>query len=158
MCGHLKDMNRRILFINPGTVGLAVGLPLFLFSVQLPAVIGDPVKYISDLNTPLAMIIIGFYLAYFPVILNVEALDAGVSSTNPIQLFSYYFPLSSPFALPSAILLGIFSPIQSVIAVLVLAVCVVLVAILVSKVYEAIILHNGNRIKLSDMIKMATRK
>lgn len=63
MCGHLKDMNRRILFINPGTVGLAAGLPLFLFSVRLPAVIGDPVKYISDLNTPLAMIIIGFYLA-----------------------------------------------------------------------------------------------
>ena len=63
MCGHLKDMNRRILFVNPGTVGLAAGLPLFLFSVELPPVVGDPVKYISDLNTPLAMIIIGFYLA-----------------------------------------------------------------------------------------------
>lgn len=63
MCGHLKDMNRRILFVNPGTVGLAVGLPLFLFSVKLPVVIGDPLKYISDLNTPLAMIIIGYYLA-----------------------------------------------------------------------------------------------
>ena len=63
MCGHLKDMNHRILFVNPGTVGIAVGLPLFLTSTTLPTLIHDPVKYISDLNTPLAMIVIGFYLA-----------------------------------------------------------------------------------------------
>jgi predicted permease len=63
MCGHLKDLDRRILFINPGTIGVTIGLPLFLTSTTLPAVIGDPVKYISELNTPLAMIIIGYYLA-----------------------------------------------------------------------------------------------
>ena len=62
MCGHLKDMDRRIRFVNPGTVGIAVGLPLFLTST-LPAIVHDPVKYIADLNTPLAMIVIGFYLA-----------------------------------------------------------------------------------------------
>lgn len=141
---------------------LIVFLLGFLFFSLIAALVGASISRMEDLTTAMQpysfMGIIGFYLAYFPVIFNVESLDAGVSSTNPIQLFSYYFPLSSPFALPSAILLGIFSPIQSVIAVLVLAACVVLVAILVSKVYEAIVLHNGNRIKLSDMIKMATRK
>ena len=63
MCGHLKDLNRRILFVNPGTVGIAIGLPLFLTSTTLPPLLHDPVKYISDINTPLAMIVIGFYLA-----------------------------------------------------------------------------------------------
>ena len=63
MCGHLKDMNHRILFINPGTVGIAIGLPLFLTSTTLPVILHDPIKYIADLNTPLAMIVIGFYLA-----------------------------------------------------------------------------------------------
>ena len=63
MCGHLKDMNHRILFINPGTVGIAIGLPLFLTSTTLPVILHDPLKYIADLNTPLAMIVIGFYLA-----------------------------------------------------------------------------------------------
>lgn len=63
MCGHLKDLDRRILFINPGTIGVTVGLPLFLTSTTLPPMLGDPIRYLSDLNTPLAMIIIGYYLA-----------------------------------------------------------------------------------------------
>lgn len=63
MCGHLKDLDRKILFVNPGTIGIAAGLPLFLTSTTLPPVIGDPVRYLSELNTPLAMIVIGYYLA-----------------------------------------------------------------------------------------------
>ena len=49
--------------VNPGTVGLLIGLPLFLFSVTLPEVVRVPVKLMSDLNTPLAMLVIGYYLA-----------------------------------------------------------------------------------------------
>ena len=63
MCGHLKDLDKRILFVNPGTIGIMVGLPLFLTSTTLPQLIGEPIRYLSELNTPLAMIIIGYYLA-----------------------------------------------------------------------------------------------
>lgn len=49
--------------INPGMLGVIVGLPLFLFGVTLPDVIGEPIGYISSLNTPLAMIITGYYFA-----------------------------------------------------------------------------------------------
>lgn len=63
MCGHLKDLDKRILFVNPGTIGITVGLPLFLTSTTLPQLIGEPIRYLSELNTPLAMIIIGYYLA-----------------------------------------------------------------------------------------------
>lgn len=49
--------------INPGTVGIAVGLPFFLMSTPLPEIVYQPVKYLADMNTPLAMIIIGTYLA-----------------------------------------------------------------------------------------------
>ena len=87
-----------------------------------------------------------------------ESIETGAATINPVQLVSYYLPVSSPFALPSALLLGTISPLGGVIAVLILAAFVVLIAIVVSKVYEAIILHNGNRIKLGDIIKLATRK
>lgn len=51
------------LILNPGVISVIVGLPLFLLSVKLPEVISAPIKYISDLNTPLAMIIFGTYLS-----------------------------------------------------------------------------------------------
>lgn len=53
----------RQMLLNPGTVGLAIGLPLFLFSVDLPEAVAAPVSMLSALNTPLAMLLIGYYLA-----------------------------------------------------------------------------------------------
>jgi len=53
----------RIVLLNPGVLGLAAAMPLFLFSVTLPAPVAQPVKMLADLNTPLAMIVIGWYLA-----------------------------------------------------------------------------------------------
>ena len=49
--------------VNPGTVGLTLGAPLFFCSTKLPAVIGVPVHHMANLNTPLAMIVIGYALA-----------------------------------------------------------------------------------------------
>jgi predicted permease len=63
MCGSLKDLKIHSLLINPGTVGIAIGLPFFLFSWNLPPVFDVPMKMIADLNTPLAMIVVGYYLA-----------------------------------------------------------------------------------------------
>lgn len=51
------------MFVNPGTIGLALGLPVFFASYTLPPVLHEPVKCLADLNTPLAMIVIGYYLA-----------------------------------------------------------------------------------------------
>ncbi len=51
------------LIINPGTLSVAVGLPLFLLGVTLPNVIIQPVTYIASMNTPLAMLIFGAYLS-----------------------------------------------------------------------------------------------
>ncbi len=134
----------------------------FVFFSLIAALIGASVSRIEDLQQamgPYSIIgVLGMYLAYFPVIFNVDSIETGVATTNPVQFFSYFFPISSPFALPSAILLGTLSPLQSLIGILVLAAAVVLVAVIVSKVYEAIILHNGNRIKFGDILKMAARK
>lgn len=62
-CGSFKEVKMSTLFLNPGTIGVVLGLPFFLFSFKLPEFIGNPVKMMADLNTPLAMVIIGFSLA-----------------------------------------------------------------------------------------------
>ena len=63
MCRGMKNVGLRALFVNAGTVGVALGLPFFLFSLKLPEVLGRPVAMLADLNTPLAMIMVGWYLA-----------------------------------------------------------------------------------------------
>lgn len=51
------------LIINPGSIGILVGVPLFLLKIKLPELIGTPLNYIDSLNTPMAMIMFGTYLA-----------------------------------------------------------------------------------------------
>ncbi len=56
-----KNALRQVL-TNPGVLSVAVGLPLFLLRVSCPAVLLAPVSMLADLNTPVAMIVTGYYL------------------------------------------------------------------------------------------------
>ncbi len=51
------------LILNPGVISVLIGMPLFLLGVTLPRVLAEPVSYIASLNTPLAMLMFGTYLA-----------------------------------------------------------------------------------------------
>ncbi len=53
---------KKLLF-NPGVISVAVGLPLFIFDINIPMVLNSAVGHISNLNTPIAMIFFGTYIA-----------------------------------------------------------------------------------------------
>lgn len=63
MGGGVKEISAKKLVVNPGIIGVLIGVILAAFSIQLPEVVLTPVNYIASLNTPLPMIIIGFYIA-----------------------------------------------------------------------------------------------
>ena len=48
--------------VNPGIIGTAIGVLLFVFSVKLPSVISTPISMLAALNTPVPMLIIGYQL------------------------------------------------------------------------------------------------
>ena len=50
--------------VNPGIIGTAIGLLLFVFSVELPTVILSPIKLLAALNTPVPMLVIGYHLMH----------------------------------------------------------------------------------------------
>lgn len=50
------------VILNPGIIGVTVGAILFFTGIHLPEIISEPIRYISDLNTPLAMIVTGLFL------------------------------------------------------------------------------------------------
>ncbi len=58
-----KGVSVMRLLLNPGIIGLAAGLPLFLFSVPMPETVSQIIGSLADINTPLAMIVIGCHLA-----------------------------------------------------------------------------------------------
>ena len=58
-----KKFDVKSLLINPGIIGIVIGLPLFVLSLDLPEVVGTPLSYLADLQTPLAMLMFGTFLA-----------------------------------------------------------------------------------------------
>lgn len=58
-----KKFDPKKLILNPGTIAVLIGLPLFIFGIRLPEILQTPVDYLASLNTPLAMIFFGTYLA-----------------------------------------------------------------------------------------------
>ena len=58
-----KVLSTRKLILNPGVIGLVVGVTFFLTSFTLPEVVAAPVGHLAALNTPLPMIIVGYHLA-----------------------------------------------------------------------------------------------
>ncbi len=63
MSGDVKVLSLRKLMLNPGLIGVALGLLFLLCGITLPTVIASPVDHLACLNTPLPMLIIGYYLA-----------------------------------------------------------------------------------------------
>ncbi len=51
------------LFFNPGTLPVIIGLLFFFCSFKLPTIVGAPVSYLASLNTPVPMLIIGYYIS-----------------------------------------------------------------------------------------------
>lgn len=61
--GKNVKFNFKSLLLNPGVISVIIGLPLFLFSISLPDVVKQPIQFIANMNTPLAMLIFGTYIA-----------------------------------------------------------------------------------------------
>lgn len=95
-----KDL--RPMIVNPGTVGIAIGLPLFFASVSLPAILKTPISLLAGLNTPLAMLVIGFYLAGADFRRVVRMPSAYLAAAVrlvvfPLALLALLYPLRSHF-------------------------------------------------------------
>lgn len=61
--GDKRYIKPKKLFINPGIIGLALGLVIFIFSIPVPKILYSTIDYISAIYTPLPMLIIGYHLA-----------------------------------------------------------------------------------------------
>lgn len=61
--GDTSFIKPKKLLINPGIIGLTIGLIIFIFSLPVPKILYSAVDYMSAIYTPLPMLIIGYHLA-----------------------------------------------------------------------------------------------
>lgn len=62
--GHKAKINLKSVILNPGTISVLIGVPLFLLSPKIPEIIMEPVSLVASLNSPLAMIVFGTFMAH----------------------------------------------------------------------------------------------
>ena len=58
---NFREIRKGLL--SPVILATAVGLILFFARIEIPEILLDPITYIADMNTPLAMMIAGFSVA-----------------------------------------------------------------------------------------------
>jgi len=154
----LVDLQNAFASVNIGTfiVIIITFILGFLVYALLAGLAGASISKMEDLSAaiqPMSLIgVLGFYLAYMPQIGNAEG------ESNIISVIARYVPISSPFCLPSAYMLGQMTTVEVIIALAALLACVVILCLIVAKVYEHIVLHTGDRLKIADMLKMADNK
>ena len=64
----IKNISGKKILANPGIIGVILGFVLFLLPIKLPTVLSSVISNMANLNTPLAMLIIGFYLTQSNII------------------------------------------------------------------------------------------
>ncbi len=63
MNGDSESISGIKLLLNPGIIGVVIGLTIFLLSIPVPPLIGDAIGQLASLNTPVPMLIVGYYMA-----------------------------------------------------------------------------------------------
>lgn len=61
--GKKAEINPKKLILNPGTISVLIGIPLFLLQVRLPDFLTDAMQRVGGCNSPMAMIVFGTFLA-----------------------------------------------------------------------------------------------
>ena len=59
--------NIKNAILNPGVIGTLIGFVLFFSRLNLPEIISAPIGFMASMNSPLAMIVIGYYLSVSPL-------------------------------------------------------------------------------------------
>ncbi len=148
------------LFANINIMNLLLCIVLvflgLLFYAVLAGLAGATVSRLEELNEGLMLFTI---VSMVGIYIGLGAANTLMSSgTNTYIMFAFLFPLSSPFILPGAILVGKASLLLVGIAIVLQLAFIVILFRFVAGVYETLILHNGNTIKIKELLKIARRQ
>ncbi|MDQ2088042.1 ABC transporter permease [Herbivorax sp. ANBcel31] len=125
----------------------------FIFYATFAGLIGATASKVEEINESLAIFTFASLIgAYVGMGAAGTLMGAG---QNAFVYFALIFPLSSPFIMPGAVLLGKTSSLLIIISMIVLIVSITFLFRFAAKVYETLVLHTGNRISIKELFKIA---
>lgn len=131
---------------------VSIGLGLIFYGT-LAGLAGSTISKLEELNEGLTLFTFTNIAGAYIGIGAANVLMA--TGTNPFVTFSFLFPLSSPFILPGAILLGKISLPLVALAIVFQIIFVILLSKFVAGIFETLILHNGNKIKITQLLQIS---
>lgn len=121
----------------------------FLFYAVLAAMCGATVSKIEETQEGLMLLTISNMIGVYIAVMAANLLQ--LSGNSAFVTFSLLFPLSSPYLLPGALLIGNMGGLTAFLAVAVLVAVDLLLLRFVATIYELLITHNGSPIKLKEL-------
>lgn len=126
----------------------------FIFFALLAGLTGATVSKIEELAEGIMVfnmvLIIGAYLGMAVAIMNL-----GGASNTVLPYVAYLLPISTVFVTPVYMLIGKISLLWGVISLGILIVSLILITMFTAKIYETLILHNGNKLKVKDLFAIS---
>ena len=153
------DKNMLSAFLDLSTITPALGITIVIYFILgymeyalLYALTGSFVSNPEEVKaaaTPASLIaVMSFYLAYFTI----------MSPTSNLNSIASIVPFSSPFSAPFRVMLGVATPREMIMSVLILIMTNILIAHIAIKVYTNAIINNGTKLSLKEIIKMYKTK
>ena len=153
------DKNMLSAFLDLSTITPALGITIVVYFILgymeyalLYALTGSFVSNPEEVKaaaTPASLIaVMSFYLAYFTI----------MSPTSNLNLIASIVPFSSPFSAPFRVMIGVATPREMIMSVLILIMTNILIAHIAIKVYTNAIINNGTKLSLKEIIKMYKTK
>lgn len=90
--------------------------------------------------------------SYITIAASIMGISGGLS--DAVIKIICLFPLSAPFALPGFTLIGLIDIASMIIAIVIMLVCIIILTVFTANVYEEIIYHNGEQLKLKDIVRI----
>lgn len=126
-----------------------LGYFMYAFAYALTGATISKPEDIQAANTPVALLtLVGFYLAYFTL----------TDPTSGLNSFAAIFPISSPFCMPIRMMMGLATPLEIIISILVLLVTIFIISRIAIKIYSDAILNYGTRLTLGEILKTYRKK
>lgn len=124
LSGNRSDLRLKKIIKNPLVLSFLLGLLFFFFRVKLPPMIGNALSSVSAMNAPLAMIVLGVYLAQLDVRQALKGGQIYLASAARLLLiplasfvFLYYLLPGLTPSMKTALFIAAMAPVGSNVAV-----------------------------------------